>query len=197
MDNSAKTTPSATSLRPSRSSSKCWTGFSTTSSSPSRSPEFGAAVAPRVIGLETAVDSQRAALPHEAGRLFLTDGGTETWLIHKRGAGATYWVTRRALSKRRSSQEAIGIVRAAESAGLPLAISFMVEKNHCLGSGESLRSAIETVDLATSSAAAYFMINCAHPVDFDPALVDRKWVTRMHGIRANASKLVGSSGSFG
>jgi S-methylmethionine-dependent homocysteine/selenocysteine methylase len=87
-----------------------------------------------------------------------------------------------------SSEEAIGIVRAARSAGLPTAISFMVEKDHCLGSGESLQAAIETVDQATDSAAAYFMINCAHPVDFGPALADEKWVSRIRGIRANASE---------
>ena len=57
-----------------------------------------------------------------------------------------------------------------------------------MGSGESLQAAIETVDQATDSAAAYFMINCAHPVDFGPALADEEWVTRIHGIRANASK---------
>lgn len=87
-----------------------------------------------------------------------------------------------------SSQEAIGIVRAARSAGLPSAISFMVEKDHCLASGEPLRDAVETVDQATEATAAYFMINCAHPVDFGPALADQEWVTRIHGIRANASK---------
>ena len=87
-----------------------------------------------------------------------------------------------------SSQEAIGIVRAAQSAGLPSAISFLVEKDHCLQSGESLRAAIETVDQETDSAAAYFMINCAHPIDFGPALKSQEWVTRIHGIRANASK---------
>lgn len=87
-----------------------------------------------------------------------------------------------------SSQEAIGIVRAAEAAGLPSAISFMIEKDHRLGGGESLREAIESVDAATGSAAAYYMINCAHPIDFGPALEDEDWVTRVHGFRANASK---------
>ena len=255
------------------------------------------------------MDTERPLLPHETDRLFLTDGGTETWLIHKRGLELPYFssfpllkdpaatehirryyrafadiaiehgtafifdsltyrasrdwgdligysadalaeanlqaldfyrdvateaglapcdvvisgcigpkgdayeqhddltaegaeeyhqaqtdtfkvgdadlVTALSLS---SSAEAIGIVRAARSAGLPSAISFMIEKDHCLGSGESLRAAIETVDQATDSAAAYFMINCAHPFDFGPALADEKWVTRIQGIRANASK---------
>jgi S-methylmethionine-dependent homocysteine/selenocysteine methylase len=255
------------------------------------------------------MSTQRSALPNETNRLFLTDGGTETWLIHKRGlelpyfssfhllndAGATEvvrsyyrsfadiavehgtafifdsltyrastdWgellgysasalaemnlmalelyrevaqesgladhdviisgcigprgdayernealtadgaqeyhqvqvdtfksgdvdiVTALSLS---SSQEAIGIVRAAHSAGLQSAISFMVEKDHSLQSGESLQTAIEAVDQATGAAAAYFMVNCAHPVDFGPALTTGEWVSRVQGIRANSSK---------
>jgi S-methylmethionine-dependent homocysteine/selenocysteine methylase len=255
------------------------------------------------------MDAERPALPHETNRLFLTDGGTETWLIHKRGldlpnfssfplledpaatkvvrsyyrsfadiavdhrtafvfdsltyrasrdwgdllgysesalhdanlqaldlyrevadeagmdpkdvvisgcigpkgdayqrndeltadgaqeyhqvqietfrSGGADIVTALSLS---SSEEAIGIVRGAQSAGLPSVISFMVEKDQGLASGESLREAIEAVDQATDSAAAYFMINCAHPADFAPALADEEWVTRIRGIRANASK---------
>ena len=254
------------------------------------------------------METERPALPHEASRLFLTDGGTETWLIHKRGhelpnfsafhllrdpdatedvrsyyrafanlavergtafifdsltyrasrdwgellgysdgeladvnlqalelyrdvadevglapcdavisgcigprgdaydrhdeptaggaqeyhqaqvdtfaAGRADLVTALSLS---SSQEAIGIVRAASSAGLPAAISFTVWSDQRLGGGETLREAIETVDDATGSAAAYFMINCSHPLDFGPALDDDDWVTRVHGFRANAS----------
>lgn len=86
-----------------------------------------------------------------------------------------------------SSQEAIGIVRAAKTAGIPSAISFMLEKDHRLQSGETLQQAIESVDDATGNAAAYFMINCAHPLDFGPALAHEDWVTRVRGIRANAS----------
>ncbi len=255
------------------------------------------------------MDTERPALPHETDRLFLTDGGTETWLIHKRGHelrnfsafhllqdprgtedvrsyyrafadlaiehgtafifdSLTYrasrdWgellgysssalaeanlqalqlyrdVAEQAGMARRdviisgcigpkgdayerndnltadgaqeyhqpqidtfksgqadmatalslsSSQEAIGIVRAASLVGLPVAISFTVWGNQRLGGGESLREAIETVDESTDSAAAYFMINCAHPVDFGPALADEEWVIHVRGFRANASK---------
>jgi len=255
------------------------------------------------------MSTQRSALPNETNRLFLTDGGTETWLIHKRGLELPYFSSFHLLNDARateeirsyyrsfadiavehgtafifdsltyrastdwgellgysagalaemnlmalelyrevahesgladsdaiisgcigpkgdayeqnaalaadgaqeyhqvqvdtfksgdvdivtalslsSSQEAIGIVRAAQAAGLQSAISFMVEKDHCLQSGESLQTAIETVDRATGAAAAYFMVNCAHPIDFGPALTDGKWVSRVHGIRANSSK---------
>lgn len=87
-----------------------------------------------------------------------------------------------------SSEEAIGIVRAAQAAGLPAAISFMVEKDHCLASGETLQAAIESVDHATDDGAAYFMVNCSHPIDIEPALNNGDWVNRVHGIRANSSK---------
>jgi homocysteine S-methyltransferase len=86
-----------------------------------------------------------------------------------------------------SSQEAIGIVRACDSVGLPSAVSFMLEKDHRLQSGETLRQAIEAVDAATGGSAAYYLVNCAHPLDIAPALAQEDWVTRVRGLRANAS----------
>ena len=87
-----------------------------------------------------------------------------------------------------NSNEAIGIVRAAKSAGMPVAISFTVETDGRLPSGESLGEAIEAVDAATSSAAAYFMLNCAHPTHFASTLAaGGAWLDRIRGIRANAS----------
>lgn len=88
-----------------------------------------------------------------------------------------------------TTAEAIGIARAAQAADLPSVISFTLEKNRCLRSGESLQQAIETVDTQTGGAPAYYMINCAHPVDFGPALTRGKWSDRILGLRANASTL--------
>jgi len=86
--------------------------------------------------------------------------------------------------------EAIGIVNAAKAAGIPVAISFTVETNGCLPSGQSLRSAIADVDAATNSAPAYYMINCAHPDHFADILKDdgSGWTDRIQGLRANASR---------
>ena len=85
--------------------------------------------------------------------------------------------------------EAIGIVRAAVADTLPIAISFTLETDGRLPSGDSLKDAIEAVDTATLSAPAYYMINCAHPTHFKDALAtDGKWLDRLKGIRANASK---------
>ena len=86
-------------------------------------------------------------------------------------------------------EEAIGVVRAAAAAGTPVTIGFTLETDGQLPSGEPLDAAIERVDAETAGAAAYFMINCAHPTHF-AAVVERggPWIDRLGGIRANASR---------
>ena len=83
--------------------------------------------------------------------------------------------------------EAIGITRAAVAAGMPVVISFTVETDGRLPTGESLAGAIEAVDAATGSAPAYYMLNCAHPTHFESVLDAGAWTTRIRGLRANAS----------
>ena len=86
-------------------------------------------------------------------------------------------------------EEAIGIARAAQSVHMPVAISFTVETDGRLPSGQTLRAAVEQVDKATSGYPAYYMINCAHPTHFDQVLAERQaWVKRIRGLRANASR---------
>jgi S-methylmethionine-dependent homocysteine/selenocysteine methylase len=84
--------------------------------------------------------------------------------------------------------EAVGVTRAANAARMPVAISFTVETDGRLPSGELLREAIETVDGKTGNMPAYFMVNCAHPTHFDTTLVRADWTKRIRGIRANASR---------
>jgi homocysteine S-methyltransferase len=87
-----------------------------------------------------------------------------------------------------SVNEAIGVARAAQSEGMPSAISFTVETNGRLVKGETLREAIEAVDRETGRAVEYFLINCAHPTHFEDALkAGEPWTERIHGLRANAS----------
>ena len=85
--------------------------------------------------------------------------------------------------------EAVGVARAAQNAGIPSVISFTVETDGRLPSGQSLREAIEEVDDQTDGAVAYFMINCAHPTHFAHVLEgDGDWRGRIRGLRANASE---------
>ena len=85
-------------------------------------------------------------------------------------------------------QEAVGVVRAASAADIPAAVSFTVETDGRLPTGQPLREAIEQVDAETDAAAAYFMVNCAHPSHFSGVLDGGgAWLRRIIGLRANAS----------
>ena len=82
--------------------------------------------------------------------------------------------------------EATGVTRAAQEAGIPAVISFTLETDGRLPNEQSLGEAIEEVDSATDASPAYYMINCAHPTHFDDVL-EGPWRERVHGLRANAS----------
>jgi homocysteine S-methyltransferase len=85
--------------------------------------------------------------------------------------------------------EAIGMVQAAKAAAVPISISFTVETDGRLPSGETLQEAIERTDAETEGYAAFFMINCAHPSHFEaPLRSGGDWLQRIHGVRANASR---------
>ena len=83
-------------------------------------------------------------------------------------------------------EEAIGIARAARSAEIPLVVSFFTNNDGRLEGGLSVREAIEAVDSATNSSPIYYMINCAHPLEFEPALEDAEWMKRIGGFMPNA-----------
>src|SRR5918997_1442081 len=86
------------------------------------------------------------------------------------------------------AEEAIGIAGAAADAGLPVAISFTVETDGRLPSGQALGDAIEQVDAETLGYPAYYMVNCAHPSHFAAVLAaGGAWRDRIAGLRANAS----------
>lgn len=85
------------------------------------------------------------------------------------------------------TEEAIGIVRAARQAQMPVAISFTVETDGRLPTGMSLETAIASVDRATDNAPIYYGINCAHPLHFAHVLQQGGWTKRIKMIRANAS----------
>ena len=85
--------------------------------------------------------------------------------------------------------EAIGVTQAARKLAAPVAISFTVETDGRLPTGDALADAITAVDAATDAYPAYFMINCAHPTHFSAALQDSAhWTQRIRGVRANASR---------
>lgn len=85
--------------------------------------------------------------------------------------------------------EAIGVVRAAIGAQIPVVVAFTVETDGQLVIGQPLHEAIAEVDEATDGAALHFGINCAHPDHFTSAIdLDHPAIERIELIRANASR---------
>ncbi|MBA3743789.1 homocysteine S-methyltransferase family protein [Sporichthya sp.] len=83
--------------------------------------------------------------------------------------------------------EAIGVVRAARDAGLPVGISFTVETDGRLPDGTALGQAIAMVDAA--AAPDWYGVNCAHPTHVPPALDGGAWQDRIRVFRPNASTM--------
>ncbi len=85
--------------------------------------------------------------------------------------------------------EGVGVIRAAQAAGIPAVVSYTTETDGRLPDGTPLGRAIEETDGQTDGGAAYFMVNCAHPDHFRPALeAGNGWLARIGGVRANASR---------
>ncbi len=83
--------------------------------------------------------------------------------------------------------EAIGMINRARDLGLPFALSFTVETDGRLPTGQNLDSALDEVETATGGYCRYYGINCAHPEHFVDQLPSR-WLHRIGVIRPNASR---------
>ena len=85
-------------------------------------------------------------------------------------------------------EEAIGMAEAARKLGMPIAVSFTVETNGHLPTGDAVNDAIVRVDDATGGHPAYYMINCAHPDHFTSVLEAEPPSARLKGLVVNASR---------
>lgn len=86
--------------------------------------------------------------------------------------------------------EAVGIANATAKVQIPCIISFTLETDGRLPTGETLGEAIAQVDAQAKTKPVFFMINCAHPDHFEHALPeDDALRTRIRGVRANASRM--------
>ena len=85
-------------------------------------------------------------------------------------------------------EEAVGIARAAKSFDMPVVISFTLETDGKLPSGQNLKDAIRQVEDETDEAPAYYMINCAHPTHFENIVsTGESWLQKIRCLRANSS----------
>src|SRR5262249_27980699 len=124
---------------------------------------------------------------YDAGRI-MSPAEAEGYHAHQIGAFARAGADPVTAITMTNASEAIGVTRAAKVTGMPVVISFTLETDGRLPTGQALHAAIEDVDAATDHAPAYFMINCAHPLHFQHVLAPAPWMQRVRGIRANASK---------
>jgi homocysteine S-methyltransferase len=86
--------------------------------------------------------------------------------------------------------EAVGAARAAAQAGVPLSVALTLDSTHRLKSGPALGEAITAIDAQTGlDAPDYYLVNCSHPLEYEPALDDEAWTRRLRGVRPNASKM--------
>ena len=107
------------------------------------------------------------------------------WQIQHLVQGQPDLITAMTLSYK---EEAIGIARAAQSKDIPVVLSFTLETNGRLPSGELLPDVIRQVDEATDGYPLYYMINCAHPSHFLHIFEEQgEWMKRIQGLRTNAS----------
>jgi S-methylmethionine-dependent homocysteine/selenocysteine methylase len=107
--------------------------------------------------------------------------GWQIGVLHEAGADRITAVT---LSY---PEEAIGVVRAASARGVPAVVSFTVETDGRLPDGTTIADAVRQVDAATGGAAAFFMLNCAHPTHIRAGLDGSPSLARIGGLRVNAS----------
>lgn len=85
-----------------------------------------------------------------------------------------------------TSGEALGIARRAMALDQPVALSFTLELDGRLPSGQTLTDAIAQIDDATSGAPVFYGIDCAHPTHFLDRLRGAE-LARIGLIRPNAS----------
>lgn len=86
-----------------------------------------------------------------------------------------------------NAAEGIGIARAALKADVPVVVSFTVETDGRLVTGQTLREAIAETEAATGGGVAWYGVNCAHPDHFRGVLAG-DWLGRIGLVRANASR---------
>jgi S-methylmethionine-dependent homocysteine/selenocysteine methylase len=90
-------------------------------------------------------------------------------------------ITARALN---DSDEAIGVVKACRALGIPVVISFRVDNEGNLRSGEPLGKAITRVDQETRDYTTYFALNCIGIETLQHlASGSGLWKGRLHGIQ--------------
>jgi S-methylmethionine-dependent homocysteine/selenocysteine methylase len=88
-----------------------------------------------------------------------------------------------------TGREALGISQAAESLNIPLIISFVVDREGYLLSGETIEAVISRIDSETSGFIEGFSLNCCSPYALErviASLKDKDLIKRFIGFYPNS-----------
>ena len=85
-----------------------------------------------------------------------------------------------------SAEEATGLARAAHAQDIPVVVSFTLNETGRMLTGATIREGVEQVEEATGGIPLYYMVNCAHPLEFMPSLEQGPWLDRLGGFMPNA-----------
>lgn len=83
--------------------------------------------------------------------------------------------------------EALGVARAAQRAGVPHIISFVINRFGNILDGTPLHDGIRTLDRELDESPVGYMVNCVFPTFLRPGEQDLTLFDRLVGIQANAS----------
>ncbi|WP_294966783.1 homocysteine S-methyltransferase family protein [Sulfurimonas sp.] len=86
-------------------------------------------------------------------------------------------------------QEALGIAKAMQKAGVEYIISFVISKDGYILDGTSLLDAIELIDSQTTLKPLGYMVNCSYPTFLCAKKQPKELFDRLIGFLANASSL--------
>lgn len=101
-----------------------------------------------------------------------------------------------------TGREALGLSQAAQSLGLPLIVSFVVDKNGHLLSGENVETVIRQIDTQTAKAVLGFSLNCCAPTAFERVVAtfqDKSMIKRLIGFYPSSfdeNHLIYDSGEY-
>lgn len=87
--------------------------------------------------------------------------------------------------------ETLGIVLAAKEENIPIIISFTLDINNKLPSGETVEDAITKIDNYSENYVLCYIFNCVNPkyiLNFFKENKNKKWIERVKGIKPNASE---------
>lgn len=88
-----------------------------------------------------------------------------------------------------SLSEALGIARSAEKFGKEYTIGFILNSSGLILDGNTLETAIQTIDSDVRLKPIGYMLYCTYPTYAQKILLSRRNISRLIGIKANASAL--------